>query len=193
MRLKLHFLGIFSALCFITAVSPGKQFSRVIVTDLGYYRQWGHEKDGQKCKSNLGMDGEMTLLDRKCIDRMQKFMFLLLAHWKPCWTFQIIFSRQYNKPLYIFQPPLTPNPLAISVVLSPCLLSFPIFSLYSLLTSGSSLTPPVLLYTWVLFQGLYSFDFCLYCFKLSPCVEFISVYHLWWSLVIFKITYYVYF
>lgn len=131
------------------------------------------------------MDGEMTLLDRKWVGRMQKFMFLLLPHWKPCWPFQIIFSRQCNEPLYIFQPPLTPNPLAISMVHSPCLLSFPIFSLYSLLTFGSLLTPPRLLYTWILFQGLYSLDFCLCCFKLSLGVEFISVYSLWWSLVIY--------
>lgn len=112
------------------------------------------------------MDGEMTLLDRKWVGRMQKFMFLLLAHWKPCWPFQIIFSRKYNKPLFIFQPPLTPNPLAISMVLSPCLVSFSIFSLYSLLTSGSSLTPLMLLYTWVFFQGIYSLDFCFKLFKL---------------------------
>lgn len=52
-RLKLHFLGILSSLYFSTTISPGKLFSWVIVTDLGYYRWWGHGKGGQKCKSHL--------------------------------------------------------------------------------------------------------------------------------------------
>lgn len=89
--------------------------------------------------------------DREWVDKMQKFLFALVAHWNPADP-----SKSYSanmKKHFMLSSHLA-SKFSCSLTGSFSLLrQFP-FS--PSLPSGLLLTPPVCLYTWVLFSKVYT-------------------------------------